>query len=160
MSKPARVMITSPRTSKRCGKSSPRKLNGTLAIVRTLVVMFSPTLPSPRVAARTSFPSSYKILTAKPSSFGSQLKLISLVIFKRSLIRFSNANISSSSKALSRDNMGTSCSTCSNALSAAPPTFCEGESGLRKSGWAFSISSNSRIKRSYSASGTEGLSCT
>ena len=92
-------------------------------MVRTLAVIFSPTWPSPRVAARTNSPFSYRILTAKPSSLGSQLKSNVAESFSLSFKRFSKASSDSSSKALSSDSIGTSWVTCSKADNAAPPTF-------------------------------------
>ena len=72
-SKPALGMKISPRTSSTVGQPAPCSLSGMLRTVRTLALMSSPVLPSPRVAPRTSWPSSYSRLTARPSSLGSQL---------------------------------------------------------------------------------------
>ena len=64
---------TSPRTSSITGGFSLNRRNGILSIVRTFCVTSSPVSPSPRVAARTSTPSSYSRLIARPSSLGSTL---------------------------------------------------------------------------------------
>ena len=50
-------MYTSPRTSNTAG-AFPRSIRGMSAMWATLAVTSSPTCPSPRVAARTSLPSS------------------------------------------------------------------------------------------------------
>ena len=50
-------MKTSPRTSISAGKPLPLSCCGISLMVRTLWVMSSPVVPSPRVAARTSTPS-------------------------------------------------------------------------------------------------------
>ncbi|MNV70096.1 hypothetical protein D3C71_1630380 [compost metagenome] len=72
-SKPALLMYTSPRTSSTAGQPLPCNLSGMLRTVRTLALMSSPVVPSPRVAPCTSWPSRYNKLTARPSSLGSQL---------------------------------------------------------------------------------------
>ena len=100
---------TSPRTSKRAGGLSVRSCNGILRIVRILAVISSPVVPSPRVAAWVRIPFTYKILTAKPSSLGSQQKVSGLGnTIKRSSMRFTKALNSSSEKALSKESMGIS----------------------------------------------------
>jgi hypothetical protein len=52
-----RGMNTSPRASKRAGMPLPWSRRGIVAIVPTFAVTSSPVTPSPRVAARTSRPS-------------------------------------------------------------------------------------------------------
>ena len=56
-SKPAFGMKTSPRTSSLAGHPVPRRLRGMALMVRTFSVISSPVVPSPRVAACTSWPS-------------------------------------------------------------------------------------------------------
>ena len=59
-SKSASMKNTSPRTSSTAGVGNffeARKVSGTSPMVRALSVTSSPTRPSPRVAARSSFPS-------------------------------------------------------------------------------------------------------
>ena len=62
-------MYTSPRTSSRLGASWMR--SGIAPIVRRLWVTSSPISPLPRVAPRSSTPSRYTRLIARPSIFGS-----------------------------------------------------------------------------------------
>ena len=56
-SNPALGMKTSPRTSSRAGHPWPRRVRGMALMVRTFSVISSPVVPSPRVAACTSWPS-------------------------------------------------------------------------------------------------------
>ena len=70
-SNPDLVMNTSPLTSSLAGNTVSRNASGILFIVRILEVTSSPVVPSPRVAARTSLPSLYSKLIARPSSFTS-----------------------------------------------------------------------------------------
>jgi hypothetical protein len=51
-------MTTSPRTSTTAGHPSPCSRSGTVRMVRTFSVIASPVVPSPRVPALTSMPSS------------------------------------------------------------------------------------------------------
>ena len=159
-SKPACGRNTSPRTSRRAGMLSPCSFSGMARMVRTLVVMSSPVVPSPRVAARVITPFSYRMLTARPSSFSSQHQLRASVCFRRSWTRLLKARKLPSSKTLSSDSMGTSWRTWLKKASGAAPTRWVGESGVIKSGRCASSSRSSRIKRSYSASGTSGASIT
>lgn len=77
MLKPFSVIKTSPRISIRAGILSPYKRKGMALMVLTFSVIFSPVVPSPRVAACTKRPFSYSRLTASPSNFNSQQKVIS-----------------------------------------------------------------------------------
>ncbi len=75
-------------------------------------------------------------------------------------MRCSNACNSSLLKTLSRLSMGISWRTCLKAVSGWPPTRTLGEAGVFSSGCSASSAISSRIRRSYSASGTVGLSST
>ena len=71
-----------------------------------------------------------------------------------------NSASSSEEYALSRDIMRTACFTCTACVLASPPTRCVGESGVTSAGWASSSARSSRIRRSKSASLTDGSSRT
>ena len=129
-------------------------------IVLAVSVTSSPTMPSPRVAARTSTPPSYSNEIASPSYFISQ---------DRSTGRPAAASTSSyqsisppSSKTLLSDSMGAMCSTlCLPPFeSGAAPTVLVGESCAATSGCDPSIPRNSAIRESNSASEIIGASST
>ena len=159
-SNPACGRNTSPRTSRRAGIFSPCSFSGIARIVRTLDVISSPVVPSPRVAALTKTPFSYRILTARPSSFSSQHQVTFSLFFRRSCTRLLKARKLSSSKTLSSDSIGTSWRIWLKAASGAAPTRWVGESGVISSGCLVSSSRSSRISLSYSASGISGASIT
>ena len=129
-------------------------------MVRTLAVTFSPTTPSPRVAARTNFPFSYTRLQAKPSIFGSRTYSTSLPLGKPLRTRSSKARSSSALKALPKESNGVKCLTSVNSGFTLPPTRWVGESAGTSSGYSASISRRRIIKRSYSASVIVGASIT
>ncbi len=75
-------------------------------------------------------------------------------------MRASNSASSSSRMALARDIIWRRCLILANLSLGAAPTRSVGESGVFSSGCAFSSSSNSRKRRSYSASLRVGASST
>ncbi len=121
--------------------------------------MFSPRVPSPRVAAVSRRPFSYTSAQARPSIFGSQTIAKSL----RSMMfdaRLCQARRSSPLNALASESSGTRCSTTPNVSTGAPPTRCVGESGVISSGCRASISRSSTMSLSNSASEISGWSRT
>ena len=95
--------------------------------------MSSPRSPSPRVAPRTSRPSSYSRLTAMPSNFSSATNS------KRSsgrkfFSRVSNSWSSSMEYVFERLSMGCSWITAGNSFTGRPATRRVGESGVARSG--------------------------
>ena len=100
-------------------------------MVLTLLVMFSPINPFPRVAADINTPFSYLRETDNPSIFNSQTYLGSIF---SSLILLSNMIISSSLNTSAKDIIGMLCVTLSNLSNITPPIFVVGESSLFHSG--------------------------
>ncbi len=154
-------MKTSPRISISGGKPLPVSSCGISLMVSTLWVMSSPVVPSPRVAARTSLPSRYSRLTARPSilssvSHAGRAVSPSLVTPASALVI--QASSSSREKTSSRLYIRCRCSTAANAAETSPPTSCVGESLATSSGCSASISSRRRNSSSNSASDTRGSS--
>ncbi len=104
--KPALPRNISPRTSSRAGGDWLSSRKGILLIVRTLCVMSSPVMPSPRVAPRVSTPFSYNKLTATPSILGSQLNCSGSSDFSALNKRCSKLRNSSSLFTFASDSMG------------------------------------------------------
>ena len=88
----------------------------------------SPRSPSPRVAPRTSTPSSYTSETAEPSIFGSSTYATGSSVPSR--LRTSSAHFSSASRVVtfSSEPIGERCATFVNPAAGAAPTRCVGES--------------------------------
>ena len=95
------------------------KVNGTARIVLTFAVTSSPTIPLPRVAARTSRRPSYLRDIDTPSTLGS-----TRYVKPDTDLRMNASNSASSPFAwvLSSDCIGGSCRTCANADVGAPDT--------------------------------------
>jgi hypothetical protein len=130
-----------------------------LRTVRRLGVTSSPVVPSPRVAPRTSTPSTYRRLMASPSTLGSTTNGPGSRP-ARSRARWYQACNSSNEKALARLSMGTRCRTGAKRSDGVAPTRWVGDSGVTSSGWAASSARSACISRSYSASAILGLSST
>ena len=97
-----------------------RSASGIARIVRTLAVTSSPRTPSPRVAPRTSRPSSYVSAMLRPSIFISATYATGVSPSPAPLrTRSSNALSSSSLYALSRLSIGTTCSTVLESVDGA-----------------------------------------
>ena len=77
-----------------------------------------------------------------------------------SLTLLTKSSSSPSLKMSASESNGILCTTFLKAEIASPPTFLVGEEGSIRSGCCLSSSSSSRNRRSYSASGTLGLSLT
>ncbi len=154
--KSSTVKYTSPRTSRKSGRPLPFSWFGMLLMVLTFGVTSSPVRPSPRVAPRTSRPFSYTRSSASPSTLSSHRNpdsASSAAVASRSS-RFAQDAISSAENALSRLSIRAGCWTGVNRVEIALPTFCVGESGVRRSGYCSSSFSSSRISLSNSASET------
>ena len=116
-------IYTSPRTISREGAFS--RVMGTERMVLIFSVTSSPTFPSPRVAPRTSFPSTYSRATDSPSIFGSTENAVpgsADSVFSRK--SFSSSMLNTSCRLMS----GTGWATSSNWLRTDPPTRLVGES--------------------------------
>ena len=106
-------------------------VSGTVFMVFTLLVISSPTTPSPRVAALTNLPFSYCKDTLKPSIFNSHTYFGFIPSF---FILSSKLIISLSLNTFDKDNIGILCVTFSNPSKTFPPARCVGESALFISG--------------------------
>ena len=103
-------------------------------MVLRFCVTSSPISPSPRVAPRTSLPSSYTSEIASPSTFGSVTYSMARSSISRLASRLrtrcSQARSSSSSRAFASDSIGSRCCTSPKRCSGRPPTRCVGESAV------------------------------
>ena len=154
-------IYTSPRTSSTCGIDVPFGATSCFGITE-MVLMFSvtssPTLPSPRVAACTSIPFSYRMLIAKPSILSSQISCIGFALSRPFAARSPHARNSSISIALSRLVIGARWVTGANVVRVGAPTWAVGESRVIRLGCFASSAMSSRLSSSYSASLTSGES--
>ena len=126
-------------------------------MVLTLWVIFSPTTPSPLVAALTNLPCSYSRETDKPSIFNSQTYWGLMPSF---FILSSKFTTSLSLKTSLNDIIGILWVTFLKESRTSPPTLFVGESSLANSLYFCSSSSNSRKYLSYSWSVIVGSSKT
>ena len=116
---------TSPRTSKTSG-ASLFKNRGKPRIAFKFSVMSSPILPSPRVDPRVKIPLTYKAEKDKPSILGSEVKMMSSLLFKKRLMLIIKSLSSSSLKISARESIGTLNSTFLNSLLTIAPTRLDG----------------------------------
>ena len=135
----------------------PRSTSGTVLIVRTLGVTSSPRAPSPRVAPRTSRPSSYVSAMARPSIFGSHT-MANVSVSSSAAVRLCHAASSWVSKAFARLSIGCGWTTSAKRSEGAEPTRCVGESGVTSEGSASSMARSSRTRASNSPSLMSGAS--
>ena len=150
-------MTASPRTS-----SVPlyETESGNDFTVSTCAVTSSPTVPLPRVAARTNAPFSYVRHTVSPSNLYSTVYVGATFSSAPAFsARVTNAASSSSVTALSSEYRRRMCVCCENAAIGSPPTLRVGESGYTSPESA-SSAFNSSYNLSYSPSGTLGQSST
>ena len=154
-------MYTSPLTSRTCGILLPLGAVSCFGITE-MVLMFSvtssPTFPSPRVAACTSTPSSYRMLMARPSIFSSQIRRMGCALSNPFAALSPQACNSWISIALSRLVIGARCVTGAKVVSAGAPTWAVGESSVIRLGYLASKAMSSRFSSSYSASLISGAS--
>ncbi len=158
-------MYTSPRTSSSGGTgyaSVPSTRSGIDRIVRTFDVTFSPTTPSPRVAAVTSNPFSYTSSIASPSNFGSHTYSIVAGAASPSirLSRASKSSTASGSIALLSDSIGCRCRYDSNSSDGGAPTRWVGDVSNASDGNSASSPCSVRNSSSYSKSLISGSSRT
>ena len=146
---------TSPLISTSAG-TAPVSVSGTAAMVRTFAVTTSPVVPSPRVRARSSLPSTYVSEIDSPSILGSHT---TACLPASRATRSHHAVTSSIENALSRLIIRSRCrSDAKPVRPPALPTVWVGDSGSINSGNCASISRASRSKASYSPSEIVGAS--
>ena len=102
------------------------------AICLTFSVMFSPTIPFPRVDPLTSLPSLYSNDTESPSILVSTTNSVSRPNSYCTLV--TNSSTSPYEKTSFKLCIATSCVTSSNVFFAVPPTICVGEFLVTNSG--------------------------